>query len=204
MSSCNFMLSWVEHEIHFIFLRSECLRLIESWYMYNRKKKQNQSSDGIQIVSVNRITNTTDGRKGSQILLTSGAPNIITHQHVCWWPYGPEVIKLEFILKLKIKSNDWLIVDRVNEIKSAKRTPYTFIHMNPLSKNPGSASEVDKISVTNPARSQQYYYPFLPLTTWIWSTFPTILRTRHLLKPLNINSLAILSNHHFTAILVYD
>ena len=31
-----------------------------------------------------------------------------------------------------------------NDIKSRRRTPNAFIHMNPLSRNPGSALEVSK------------------------------------------------------------
>ena len=37
-------------------------------------------------------------------------------------------------------------MERKNEMKSAKRNPYTFIHMNPLSRNPGPAPVLFKFS----------------------------------------------------------
>ena len=38
-------------------------------------------------------------------------PVVVYEEHVVYEYPGPEVIKLEYSIKLKIKSNDWLLAD---------------------------------------------------------------------------------------------
>ena len=51
-----------------------------------------------------------------KFLLRNMKNNFILLVHTLIWRPGPEVIKLELILKLKIKRYDWLLADRKQPI----------------------------------------------------------------------------------------
>ena len=79
--------------------------MVSLFTLAGQGKDYNDDKDDEEVIAL------VGGEKEQDVIVDYDVPAVIYEEHVVYEYPGPEVIKLEYRLKLKIKSNDWLLAD---------------------------------------------------------------------------------------------